>query len=281
MTLLVPDQPTKTAALRQLREKGYKFSGLLSDPESNLKVSKNITQGVLTSPLHLAPARLSGYEVCPKRTDGCTAACLHTAGNPVHQKAKDASRIAKTKAYMKDRPLFMSLLIHEIASLKLKAGLLDMTCGVRLNATSDIPWERVSFAYKEQSYPNIMTLFPTVKFYDYTKRFRAPKYIPSNYHITFSLAEDNDFDAYMAMATGMNVAVVMNVGRTKPLPKTFKLYGATFPVHDGDTHDFRPSDPKGHIIGLRAKGDARGDTSGFVRDVSVTRLTTTEHLDTA
>ena len=37
-----------------------------------------------------------------------------------------------------------------------------------------------------------------------------------------------------------------------------------YPVIDGDRHDARFLDPQGCVIGLRAKGTARKDTSGFV-----------------
>jgi hypothetical protein len=46
----------------------------------------------------------------------------------------------------------------------------------------------------------------------------------------------------------------------KELPVTFM----NRKVIDGDLHDARIDDPKGVIVGLRAKGPARKDTSGFV-----------------
>ena len=46
----------------------------------NPKILKGTSQGFNTYILHLAPANVSGYETCPKRTKGCTAACLNTAG---------------------------------------------------------------------------------------------------------------------------------------------------------------------------------------------------------
>jgi len=70
------------------------------------------------------------------------------------------------------------------------------------------------------------------------------------------------------LRAGGNVAVVMS-------PKIYKASVAN-PTHtysawapqtitvDGDEHDFRPADPKGCIVALKAKGDARKDTSGFV-----------------
>jgi hypothetical protein len=46
----------------------------------------------------------------------------------------------------------------------------------------------------------------------------------------------------------------------KELPITFM----NRKVIDGDLHDARIDDPKGVIVGLRAKGPARKDVSGFV-----------------
>ena len=34
-------------------------------------------------------------------------------------------------------------------------------------------------------------------------------------------------------------------------------------ITDGDAHDYRPADPNGVIVLLKAKGDAINDTSGF------------------
>ena len=43
---------------------------------ANPKIQKGVKLGYLSFILHLAPADLSGHEVCPKRTKGCTDACL-------------------------------------------------------------------------------------------------------------------------------------------------------------------------------------------------------------
>ena len=57
----------------------------------------------------------------------------------------------------------------------------------------------------------------------------------------------------------MNIAVVFKNG----LPKYYK----GMPVINGDETDMRFEDPVGVIVGLKAKGKARKDTSGFVIDV--------------
>ena len=46
----------------------------------NPKLMKGEKKGYLSFVLHLAPADLSGYNVCPMASDGCRAACLNTAG---------------------------------------------------------------------------------------------------------------------------------------------------------------------------------------------------------
>ena len=54
----------------------------------------------------------------------------------------------------------------------------------------------------------------------------------------------------------MNAVAVFNGG----LPETF--LGKK--VVDGDTNDLRFLDEKGIVVGLKAKGSAKKDTSGFV-----------------
>lgn len=268
MTIQIVNFASLAEAKRTLKE-AHGVSSLLARPESNPKLAKGMKQGVMSAPLHLAPADLSGFEVCPMATDGCRKACLHTAGNPAHMAGKQRARVARTQLYFKQRELFMSVLIVEIAALVRKAEKAGMLPAIRLNATSDITWERVRFTHNGKQYANLMEYFPDVQFYDYTKRANR-KGIPSNYHVTFSLAEGNDTQAIEALNNGLNVAVVFNVKRGQPLPDNFSIYrpsgaGLNTLVIDGDETDFRPSDPRGVIVGLRAKGDAIGDTSGFVR----------------
>ena len=99
-------------------------------------------------------------------------------------------------------------------------------------------------------------MFDYVQFYDYTKVLgrKVAKY--KNYHLTFSAADGNDADVDKAIAQGMNVAMVFD-----KVPETYMGR----PVIDADEDDLRFLDPKGVIAGLKAKGRAKKDTSGFVR----------------
>lgn len=266
---------TKISALNAIRDAGFKVSGLLTAPESNPKVAKNGKVGVMTAPLHLAPASLSGFNVCAQASNGCIAACLHTAGNPVHMPQKTLSRIAKTKAYFHARKAFVALLAFEIAALERKAERAGLQAGIRLNATSDISWEGVALECDGVKVSNLMMLFPAIEFYDYTKITKralksASGKLPPNYSLTFSKTENNDADVARVIEAGGNVAIVFHKTAYKLAIDAGVYHGAAFEpwkgirTIDGDEHDFRPVDPKGVIVALKAKGDAKSDTSGFV-----------------
>ena len=101
-----------------------------------------------------------------------------------------------------------------------------------------------------------MSLFPDVQFYDYTKLANR-KDLPSNYRLTFSLAEDNEVQAWAALTLGINIAVVFK----NRLPENFMGHR----VINGNESDLRFLDPMGVIVGLKAKGKAKRDTTGFTR----------------
>lgn len=241
----------------------------------NPKTDKGEKLGYWTAVLHLAPARLSGFEVCPAATDGCRAACLNTAGRGGLAKggkldyaaivagkrnAVQEARIARTRLLFTNRAAFMAQLITEIAAFVRKAEKAGYVPAIRLNGTSDIRWEAGAFHVDGQS---IMARFPTVQFYDYTKLANR-RNLPANYHVTFSLADGNAHKAAEALANGLNVAAVFRSKEARAAYMADGFMGR--PVIDGDETDLRFLDPKGVIVGLYAKGDAKRDTSGFVVD---------------
>jgi hypothetical protein len=235
--------------------------------DGNPKVMKGNARGYLTAILHLAPATLAGVgNMCPHATPGCIAACLNTAGRGGMFKEGGTNSIQearkrKTLEFKHDEHGFMTQLHREISALVRKAGKRNLTPCVRLNGTSDIRWEHIKLDGR-----SLMEWFPAVQFYDYTK-FPSRKHGLANYHLTFSLAENNDAKACVALNNGTSVAVAMFIKRGEPMPATFTIGGVPWPVIDGDETDLRFLDPKGCIVGLRAKGRAKRDTSGFVRHV--------------
>ena len=228
----------------------------------NPKIEKGAALGFLTNILHLAPSRLSGFNTCPMATAGCAAGCLNTAGRGgMFRKGEDTNmiqkaRIRKTVLFFNERTAFMVKLVKEITAAIKRAEKLDLTPVFRLNGTSDLRWETIAVTRNNVEYTNIMLAFPEVQFYDYTK-IANRRDLPANYHLTFSLAENNDVMAQKALDAGLNVAAVFRV-----LPATFMGR----PVVNGDETDLRFLDEKNVIVGLKAKGRAKKDVSGFVRN---------------
>lgn len=231
---------------------------------SNLKTLKGEKQGYATAIMHLAPARLAGVgEVCPFRSAGCTATCLNVSGHGYYQNTQD-TRINKTRFWKNDREAFDALLARDIESHIRYANRNGLKPAIRLNGTSDIPWEKFEFQGSE----NVFAAYPDVQFYDYTKwPIDRRGDIPANYHLTFSLAENNHETAADALDRGLKVAAVFRVKRDESLPARYRFMGKNRNVIDGDVADTRFMDAGGTIVGLRAKGRARQDTSGFVLDV--------------
>lgn len=242
-------------------DREYRANKLLGI-DSNYKTAKGQAFGYMTGILYLAPADLSGWEVCPMRSQGCTMACLNTAGRG-GMTSVQASRIAKTDWYFTDRAGFMAQIVRDIVALCSKAEREDYTPCVRLNGTSDIPWERVAFEAHGRTWANIMEMFPMIQFYDYTKiKKRALAHargeMPANYHLTFSATEDNAEDVAEVLAAGGNVAIVARE------VDAIKARLGEVSIHDADEHDLRFLDPTASAGMLKAKGKAKNDTSGFV-----------------
>ena len=225
---------------------------LLSD--ANPKIQKGVQHGYLTFIMHLAPGKLSGRNVCPGASAGCLETCLNTAGRGRFDSIQQA-RIRKTRWFFEDRAGFMAQLVSDVEAGIRKSDRLNLIPVFRLNGTSDIRWETVPVG----QYKNIFEMFPHVQFYDYSKLSNR-RNIPANYHLTFSRSESNEDKLDEAVANGMNLAVVFSTKKKDMLPQRYR----SLPVVDADDTDLRFLDPRGSVCGLRAKGAAKSDSTGFV-----------------
>ena len=237
-------------------ETKYKIpKNLLSKGNTNAKTSKN---SLKTFILYLAPHKQNdkNVNICPMASKGCISACLYTAGRGKFSNVQTA-RINKTNFYIYDKEMFVLKLASEIIKETNKAKKNKEKIAFRLNGTSDI-----DFIYLLQKYAqlNIEDLKENAVFYDYTKILgKVKKYKNyTNYHLTFSRAEDNNSIAEVALNDGANVAIVFRNG----LPRFWRGYK----VIDGDTSDILMIYNKNVILGLKAKGEAKKDKSGFVVD---------------
>lgn len=252
---------SKASVLRDLRAAGFTFSTALGATESNPKLVKGEKLGVLSKPHNLSPASESGWNMCAQASAGCISACLHTAGNPVSLDAKIKARLQRTRAFMTMRKTYIALVAFELEALEIKAKRLNMVPAWRPNTTSDYPFQSVALTVNGKPVKSLIHHFSNIEAYDYTKITKKALQweaglLPSNYHITFSKSESNDSDVIKVLKAGGNVAAVFE----KALPESYM----GFKVINGDESDVRFLDESNVIVGLKAKGKAKADDSGFV-----------------
>ena len=230
---------------------------LLSSESPKINKSNKIQDKYFSRILYLAPHNLADGKrtVCPYATVAqCHEPCLNTAGLGGVYPSIQKARIRKTLLFLNDRDQFMSDLVGDIIKFLLECEKLGKLPCLRLNGTSDIQWENIYLKNGQ----TLFSLFPEIQFYDYTK-------IPTrdiggirNYHLTWSYSEANEKYSNLFEKVEHNKAVVF---RDK-LPSMFK----GLKVIDGDKHDMRFLDEPNVVVGLKAKGKAKKDYSGFVID---------------
>lgn len=225
---------------------------LLSDGKTNAKTVKNSLETYI---LYLAPANTIGtHNLCPFASPGCTKGCLYSAGHGKFTSVQEA-RINKAKFWAYDRKKFYIQLADELLKIHDKAINKGQAIAIRLNGTSDI--DHLDLLKRYTGINFLDDFYSDLIFYDYTKNINAiKKYKGTRYSLTFSLSETNFLQALSVLADGGNIAAVF----AENLPETYLGYK----VINGDETDLRIFDPINCIVGLKAKGDAKKDKSGFV-----------------
>lgn len=232
----------------------------------NPKAAKAVEYGWLNAIHYMAPASLAGVgNLCPHASPGCTVLCLGwTSGqagmvsNQLDINNVRKSRIDKARRFMRDRAAYMRDVVCSIKLSQRKANKLGLHLCIRMNGSTDIGWEGV----KTDNGQTLMELFPDVQFVDYTKSIKraiacAKGQFPTNYLLCFSRSETNEAQAIEVLTAGGTVAAVFAHYR----PRRWR----GFPTLDGDTHDLRHLDPRGHVVALSPKGRiAKRDLTGFV-----------------
>ena len=233
------------------------------DSNSKLaKTNKAVGQSYLYAGLSMMPDNI----LCPgAKAAGCMQGCLKSAGRGAFSNVAKA-RQSKTDRFHADRAAFVAELVKDLEALARKAAKLGKVARVRLNVLSDVQWESIACTRKGEAFAGIPQAFPEIQFYDYTKRAARIGALPENYSLTFSYSGVATYQRQVSLAEskGANLAVVFHVKKGEALPKAWN--GRV--VIDGDLHDARSDDPSNIIVGLRAKGKAIKDTSGFVVSVN-------------
>ena len=225
----------------------FKSKSLLST--NNTKTIKGEKLGYTTYIMYLSPhtQNSKGINLCSHASKGCAKACLFKSGAARFDRVQQG-KIDKTEWFLDNRVEFLKQLDKEISiiSKKVKHQSSENIPTIRLNGTSDIPFEK--FIIRDNK--NIFELYPNIQFYDYTKNhIRFEKKLPTNYHLTFSQSEDNKVKSLELLNKGFNVAVVFGVKNENELPTTYN----GFKVVNGDESDLRFLDEKNVVIGLKYK----------------------------
>ena len=223
---------------------------------NNPKILKGVkvNNKYISAILHMRP---ENTRICPYQdVASCKEACLNTAGRGgIFKKGETTNviqeaRKRKTKLFLEDRTTFMTDLIADITRFANYCKKKDKLPCIRLNGTSDIQYENIFVEDK-----NIFEHFSDIQFYDYTKiPTRKVSHI-DNYHLTWSYSEANPKYTAWYDKIAYNIAVVFN--------GAFPIYFKGREVINGDESDLRFLDKDNVIVGLKAKGKARHDMSGF------------------
>ena len=231
----------------------YSLLTVSGNPKTIKSDKKN---NYLTAILHLRP---ESTKICPYQDiAGCKTACLNTAGRGGMFKKGETTNVIqearkrKTRLFLTAKDIFMDYLVDDITKFERYCKRKGKLPAVRLNGTSDIQWETI----KINNYNNIFEAFPDIQFYDYTKIPTRKVDDIANYHLTWSYSEANTKYSKLFDSVINNIAVVFK----GTLPDSFK--GRK--VIDGDATDLRFLDQHNVVVGLKAKGKAKLDTSGFV-----------------
>jgi hypothetical protein len=218
---------------------GY-LLGVGIDPKTEKSNKKGVYR---TAIMYLQP----GKQACKWASRGCLKGCLNTAGNPVYAKGKRLARRRRWKLFVENPLAFMARLITELRAFERKCKRDGVKPAVRLNGTSDLPWEKIA--------PWLFEMFPRIMFYDYTKGYERLGHTPTNYWLTLSRSEENDFEVGAALSRGFHVAIVLKGERPAD------WHG--WPTEDGDADDLLFL-RRGKVQVLKPKGKARQDRTGFV-----------------
>ena len=242
------DRDTLAAVRREIAQTigaSWPASRSILSVDQDVKTVKGRKVGFLTGAVFMAAHTKGGIEVCRWR-NRCEASCIDETGMGQCPPVK-AARLARKRLLDSHPSLFLRLLRLEIASLQRKATAQGLRAAVRLNATSDIPYEEIA--------PWLFDEAGSVQFYDYTKYPAGDRNTPANYHLTYSWVPSMTprvMRQYLAQGTLAVPFARLDEADPVALPERFLGH----PVVDGDEHDlvFPPFRNVGDVVGLVFKG---------------------------
>lgn len=227
---------------------------LLTD--GNAKTRKGGAIGWKTWTLELLP-HTAGIDVnvCPNSTMECRKHCVAWAGHGSMDFVKDVRKRRKT-LWSRHQLAFLQMLKWDLESCERYAAKHSQQVAIRLNAFSDIEWER-----------HLLLSPYALQFYDYTKDFdRAVTALSDdrfkNYDLLYSWTELDDAQGLCplitAKETGLKIALPGDKLKWK---RACDAAGVGF--IDGDKHDLTFLHEPGSLVVLKPKGSLIKANSPF------------------
>jgi len=252
--------------------KYYNFTNLLS--KNNPKLEKNKKELNLYSiGLSIAPHVLNNnktdniiYNVCTSSTQSCRKNCvIWQAGNPAYIPAKRKAMLNRKNMFTLNTDLFLACLLRSIELESIYSIKNKLVMTYRGNIASDIKWESIKILYNNKltTMINVIDKFiQSTKLdnidnisYDYTKHYNRKQ--NNNYHLAYSVTDKDINKSLIAIKNGLDLAIIFDTPKNKPLPKTFRIGNKVLKVFDGDKNDFIAENRKllneSSIRGLRFK----------------------------
>ena len=218
---------------------------------------KNALGDVRMASLSMHPDHI----ICPgSKAAGCMDGCLKCAGLAAVYKSINLARQARTDYWHANQTGFLDQLRRELGNFQKLCDKQNVQGVVRLNVLSDIAWEQ----------HDIPQAFPSLFFYDYTKRAARLGKTPDNYRLMFSYSARHQYrkQVLQAICHDVPIAAVFKNG----MPDEF--LGRE--VIDGDQSDLWNVHAGRVVVGLKAKGPAKHNTNGFVVDMNAVPTFTVE-----
>lgn len=262
-------------ARREFRKVSARFGGgknpyAISPQEIVTKTSHNDVQetwrqGVVYWSAHKS-AGIPGLNLCPYATPQCIAGCLgHTSGRLTMNTAQIAQKV-RTHMGWEHPAEWTIILLDEARREAEKSHEMGHLFLLRLNGTSDAPWERVPW------FLEALRMVGVDQFQDYTKwpKWRRWDATPDDYYLCKSITENDSPDDVEPLDV-----VVVDLLPHEPMPETWN----GMPVIDGDYDhgDLRVMDREKNpdaVVLLRKKGrvlkNVKGDVASFVKPAVVT-----------
>lgn len=220
---------------------------LLKTGSENAKLAKTLAKengAVRIASLSMMPDSI----LCPaSKSAGCRAGCLESAGRGAMSNVA-MGRQARTDYWHEDREGFIVQLKRELTNFVRLCKKQGVKPVARLNVLSDIAWEQYG----------IPQSFPEIEFFDYTKRATRLGKTPQNYNLLFSFSGRDQYAKQVEIAE--NTSAPMAVVFHGVMPEFFR--GRK--VINGDESDLINVRAGRVVVGLKAKGKAKQDQSGFV-----------------